>query len=110
MPTVVEDTMQYVPLEKLLGALMLNDQYCKIMTNISAGTPVETFESNEVVKHYFHSNSYKQHPFFQKHSNEKIYVILDLLETTFYDEHFHAYVIKHPDQKSYICVRLCFAK
>jgi len=38
--------------------------------------------------------------------DEKIYVILDLLETTFYDEHFHAYVIKHPGHKSYICVLL----
>ena len=83
VPTVVEDTMQYVPLEKLLGALMLNDQYCKIMTNIGAGTPVETFESNEVVKHYFHSNSYKQHPFFQKHSNGlALNLYVDAFETT----------------------------
>lgn len=80
VPRVVEDTMQYVPLERLLGALMLNDRYCQIITNAGDGT---SFENNDVVRHYFHTNSFKQHPFFQKYPDGlALNLYVDAFETT----------------------------
>jgi len=80
VPIVVEDTMQYIPLEKLLGALLVNENCNKIMTHFSHAAKVQ---NTEVVTHYFDTNSFKQHPFFQKFPDGlALNLYVDAFETT----------------------------
>ena len=80
VPKVVEDTMQYVPLEKLLGALLLNQKYKKIMTPFQ---DISRCARNEVINHYFDTSAFKNHPFFQKFPDSlALNLYVDAFETT----------------------------
>jgi hypothetical protein len=78
--TAVEDTMQFIPIDQLLGAILLNRNYRQIMLDFAASLKQQ---NNGVIRHYFHTDSFKQHPFFKKYSDGlAINLYVDAFETT----------------------------
>ena len=61
---VVPDTTQYVPLDKLLGAV-LQDKYFQL--HMSEFRKTLQNRDPEILSHYFHTKTYQDHPFFSKY-------------------------------------------
>jgi hypothetical protein len=79
-PIVVQDTMQYIPIEKLLGAVLSDPMACKL---IEEKQKHASQHENNIISDYSDTESYRQHPFFMKHPDAFIiHLYVDGFETT----------------------------
>jgi len=77
---VVSDTMQYIPIEKLLCAILNNCYYATLISNCVVSL---ANDDPEVISHFFCTQTYKQHPFFQAHPDAlALHLFADGLEVT----------------------------
>lgn len=78
--TNVEDTMQYVRIDMVLGAILLNKSYRDMMAEFAVKCKLQ---QNGVIGHYFHTDAYKQHPFFKQFPDGlALNLYIDAFETT----------------------------
>jgi hypothetical protein len=63
---IVDDTMQYVPLEQLLGMIMLDNKSSKLISDFRKQC---CEHDDEIIKHFFHTQTFKQHPFFSRYTD-----------------------------------------
>jgi hypothetical protein len=62
--SVVEDTMQYIPTEQLLGCVCAHQDMVHIMQNFSSSCQLR---SGEVISHFFYTETYRKHSFLAKY-------------------------------------------
>jgi hypothetical protein len=80
VPTVVEDTMQYVPIERTLGAILLQEKYASLIAKFAASCKDQ---DDGIIGHYFHTESFKKHPYFKKYPDAlALNLYVDAFETT----------------------------
>jgi len=76
---VVPDTMQYIPVEKLLCALLNDPYYSRLISECG----VKLDRDDDAISHFFHTKTYLQHPFFRAHPDAlALHIFIDGFEVT----------------------------
>ncbi len=77
---MVEDTMQYIPIETLLAMIMLDSDSANLMSNFKTQC---ARRDSELIGHYFHTQTCKEHPFFRRYSDAfALHLYVDGFEVT----------------------------
>ena len=77
---IVPNTMQYIPMHKLLAAV-LNDPYYK--SALDAFAAMRKDRDPEIISHFFDTDTYQKHPFFCAHPDAlALHIFVDGFEVT----------------------------
>lgn len=73
----------YVPLELLLGSIISDHDFSQAINSFVGECQSQHTVRDDVIKHYFHTRSFKTHPFFVKHPDAlAIHLYIDAFKTT----------------------------
>ena len=71
--------MQYIPLEKTLGAILLNEEYTYIFQDFAVRAKLDS----DNICHFFRTITYRNHPFSQQYpAGLALHLYIDAFETT----------------------------
>ena len=80
--TVVEDTMQYVPLGRLLSEFLVNKK-CVALMQENRNRCLSNNKDIDLIAHFFETQTYQQHPYFRLHQNAfALHLYIDAFEVT----------------------------